>query len=341
MRRRRLLDTDESSENFWPSFADLTSTIALILFVLVLLAYLQNLISGKNLERARTELEQTLARLQASQQQVSEAQTQLSGLQSQIEAGRAALSLSRQRLEQQAQVIADSSRELREVQARVQGIGLLRLTVLQKVKVSLEEQLGGGRGSNAPVARIADNGNIVLDESLLFEYNSHTIKQEGRPFLDSLAAAFENVLADSAVRENIDVVLIQGHTDERGSSRYNRDLSAKRANAVLDYLFETRATLEERYGRFFASSAYSEFRPLNEAKTEEAYQQNRRIEISVVLKDSGVREVIDDYLRNIDPALGESGDDTRTSEEGPENLPGVPQPRRRGSTDEQGAPRAP
>lgn len=308
MRRRRLVGSDESGENFWPSFADLTSTIALILFVLVLLAYLQNLISGKNLERARTELEQTLARLQASQQQVSEAQAHLAGLQGQIEAGRAAIRLSRQRLEQQAQVIADSSRELREVRARVQGIGLLRLTVLEKVKASLEEQLGGQ--VSAPVARIADNGNIVLDESLLFEYNSHTIKDEGRPFLDSLGAAFENVLADPQVRENIDVVLIQGHTDERGSSRYNRELSARRANAVLDYLFEARTALEGQYGRFFASSAYSEFRPLSNATTEEAYRQNRRIEISVVLKDSGVREVIDDYLGNIDPSLAETGPDT-------------------------------
>ncbi len=75
---------------------------------------------------------------------------------------------------------------------------------------------------------------------------------------------------------------------------------------MLDYLFEARAALEQRYGRFFASSAYSEFRPLTNEATEEAYRQNRRIEISVVLKDSGVREVIDDYLGGIDPSLAET-----------------------------------
>lgn len=299
-RRRRLL-TEDGTDNFWPSFADLTSTIALILFVLVLLAYIQNLISGKNLERARTQLEQTLVQLQASQSQISNAERRLAVLSAEIDSREAALTLSRARIEEQAQVIADSSRELRDVRAKVMGMGVLRLTVLEKVKASLEAQLERRDGSS--VATIAENGNIVLDESLLFEYNSHTIKADGSAFLDKLAAAFANVLSDAEVRQNIDVILVQGHTDERGSGAFNRELSARRANAVLNHMFETNETLESNFGRYFASSAYSEFRPVSGEQTEEAFRQNRRIEISVVLKDAGVQEVIDQYLRNIDPSL--------------------------------------
>lgn len=299
-RRRRLL-TEDGTDNFWPSFADLTSTIALILFVLVLLAYIQNLISGKNLERARTQLEQTLVQLQASQSQISNAERRLAVLSAEIDSREAALALSRARIEEQAQVIADSSRELRDVRAKVMGMGVLRLTVLEKVKASLEAQLDRRDGSS--VATIAENGNIVLDESLLFEYNSHTIKADGSAFLDKLAAAFANVLSDAEVRQNIDVILVQGHTDERGSGAFNRELSARRANAVLNHMFETNETLESNFGRYFASSAYSEFRPVSGEQTEEAFRQNRRIEISVVLKDAGVQEVIDQYLRNIDPSL--------------------------------------
>ncbi|HEY2733547.1 MAG TPA: hypothetical protein VGI70_06160, partial [Polyangiales bacterium] len=61
--------------------------------------------------------------------------------------------------------------------------------------------------------------------------------------------------------------------------------------------------LANNYGSFFASSAYSKFRPVNLGTTEAAYQQNRRIEISVVLKDAGTREVIDQYMREQNPAL--------------------------------------
>jgi len=135
----------------------------------------------------------------------------------------------------------------------------------------------------------------------VFEYNSYTIKPEGKRLLATLAQAFARVLADPAVRENVDVILVQGHTDERGTSAYNRDLSAKRADAVLNYMFETNRALEQSYGAYFASSAYSEFRPLDPAKTEAAFERNRRIEISVVLKDASVRGVIDEYMKTVTP----------------------------------------
>src|SRR3569623_1338790 len=64
-------------------------------------------------------------------------------------------------------------------------------------------------------------------------------------------------------------------------------------------MFETDHALEQSYGAYFAASAYSEFRPLNPGKTEAAYEQNRRIELSVVLKDASVRGVIDEYMKTV------------------------------------------
>ncbi len=292
--RSRLAEAAGAEEevNFWPSFADLTSTIALILFVLVLLAYIQNLFSGKQLERARTELQQTLAQLSGSQKQVSAAKNRLRLLAAELEAGQAELKLSRRRIDQQAQVIDESNRQLSEVRAQIQGIGLLRLSVLEKVQQSLEDQLDG-QGA----ARISETGNIVLEENLLFDYKSSTIKSEGEAFLLLLAKAFREVLSDPDVRANIDVIAVQGHADDRGSDTYNRKLSADRANAVLDFMFAAEPELRERYGRYFAASAFSEFRPIATGDTPEAHQKNRRIELSVVLRDSRVREVIDSYLR--------------------------------------------
>jgi chemotaxis protein MotB len=299
--RRRVMMSEENAENFWPSFTDLISTVAMILFVLVLLAYIQNLISGRNLERTKSELSQTMLRLRSSQAQIDTSQRRLKLLAAEIEAGQTQLKLSRAQVDQQQAVITDSARELGQVRSRLQGIAVLRLDVLKKVKQSIDTQLG--TGATGPGARIAENGNIVIEESLVFESDSYVIKQGGKRFLQSLAAAFSKVLSDPAVRQNIDAVLVQGHTDERGSVSYNRELSAKRANAVLDYMFTADKSLEQVYGSYFASSAYSEFRPLNPAKTEAAYQQNRRIEISVVLKDASVRDVIDEYMHNVDPML--------------------------------------
>jgi len=294
MRRgRRPPLIDESTENFWPSFADLTSTVTLIFFVLMLLAYMQNLIAGRNLEAATR-------RLAESRRQIGDAEGRLRVLEGQLRATTAEIEAGQTRLRASEERVDAGNRELASVRARLQGIAVLRVDVLNKVKSSLEGELGGGTvpGGAARVA-VADNGNILINESLVFEYNSYTIKPEGKRLLANLAKAFARVLADPAVRENVDVILVQGHTDERGTTAYNRELSAKRANAVLSYMFETDRALEQSYGAYFASSAYSEFRPLNPAKTEAAYEQNRRIEISVVLKDASVRGVIDEYMRTV------------------------------------------
>ena len=115
------------------------------------------------------------------------------------------------------------------------------------------------------------------------------------------------MLGDPAVRENIDTVVIQGHTDERGSSAYNWDLSAKRATAVLEALFQSNETLADLYGSYFSASAYSKFRPVDPGKTDASYQQNRRIEISVVPKDANVRKVIDAYMARVPATTGSPG----------------------------------
>ncbi len=303
-RRRRMMLNDEGTENFWPSFTDLTSTIALILFVLVLLAYIQNLISEKKVSNVRSQLSLTLERLDAMRSEVKKSQAQLQRLAKQIAAGQAQLQLSEEKVAEQQEAIAQSNEELEALRSQLQGIAVLRLDVLQKVKSSIEEQLSTTKGKNGePLVLIAENGNIVINESLVFEYNSHTIKKAGKPFLATLATGFANVLDEAGVRENIDAIMVQGHTDERGSVSYNRELSAKRANAVLNYMFEANPALGEKYGSYFASSAFSEFRPLNTKESEEAYEQNRRIEISVVLKDANIRGIIDEYMENLNPAF--------------------------------------
>jgi chemotaxis protein MotB len=298
-RRQRRVDLDEG-ENFWPSFADLTSTIALIFFVLMLLAYAQNLIAGKQLQSVKSDLARTLSGLANARRDVDAAQKRLNLLGGQIALSQAELRVSADKLAAQEGVIATSQRELETLRARLQSISVLRMEVLNKVKDALEAELKRGPGTPSQVV-VADNGNIVIHESLVFESDSYAIKRAARPLLDTLASAFANVLSDPEVRDTVDVILIQGHTDERGGVAYNRELSAKRAGAVLDHLFAASPVLSERYGSLFASTAYSEFRPRAQGASEAAYAQNRRIEISLVLRDSSARALIDEYMQNLAP----------------------------------------
>src|SRR5262245_6739585 len=107
-----MLEDDESLKDLWPSFADVTSTIALIMFVLRLLAYVKNLISGKRLEALQGQI--TL-----SQQQLRGLQDRLTATSREIEAGQRRLAASESALAQQTRVITDSTRELGDLRARL------------------------------------------------------------------------------------------------------------------------------------------------------------------------------------------------------------------------------
>jgi chemotaxis protein MotB len=288
--RRQLLSDGEGFREVWPAFTDVMSTLALILFVLVLLAFVRSLVTSKRLDAFQLQIAASEARLHAVQDDLQRTAAQ-------VDAQRALLTASEDKLHDQAGAIEDANREVDNLRSQLQGIAVLRVSVLDKLKQAIESQLRPTRPTATNLVRIGDNGNIVINESLVFELNSYAIKPDAKPLLDALAVALGNVLADASVRENVDTIAIQGHTDERGSDSLNWELSAKRANAVLAYLFAANKVLAESYGKYFAASAYSKFRPLDPGKTEASYQQNRRIEISVVPKDANVRKVIDEYVQ--------------------------------------------
>lgn len=314
--RKRYTGEVVGTDTFWPSFTDLISTFVIILFTLVLLAFIQNIVTGNNLEHARKQLMDTEKRLEASKAEISRAENQLRLLQddladtkAEIEVGQIALKLSEEQIARQSKIIAESNRELGNLRSKLQGVAVLRLDILNKVKDSVEYKLGKTNSQGKPLVEISEAGNIVINEGLVFDFNSSKIKPEGKKLLDKLADSFNTVLDKPLVRSNIESIVIQGHTDSRGEEWFNRDLSAKRAGAVVNYMFNTNRALEKKYGEYFASSAYSKYRPVDLGKTEEAYAKNRRIEIAIVVKDSELQNVIDDYLEDTQDMINQTGND--------------------------------
>lgn len=301
--RKRNFKKDSGSQNFWPSFTDVMSTIALVLFFLMLLAYIQNIITGKNLEFARKEVTETQKKLDAYKVQISQAEDKLFLLQdevektqAEVEKGKRDLKLSEEEIDKQKQIIAMSNQELGNLRTKLQSIAVLRVEILEKVKQSIENELGRTNDKGEPLVTIGDNANIIINESLVFDYDSYYIKSEGKQLLKQFAVAFEKILDDGSIRDNIDSINIEGHTDDTGAASYNRELSGKRATVVLNYLMESNPQLESNYGRYFAASGYSKFRPMVQGTSESARQKNRRIEISINVKDSNIQNIINDYL---------------------------------------------
>lgn len=302
IRRRNFRKTD-GEINFWPSFTDVMSTVVLVLFFLMLMAYIQNIITSGNLEALELELEDKQKKLDSTSMKLSEETNKLRLIQSEledtiaeVEEGERKLRLSELEVEKQNRIIAASNQELGNLRTKLEKIAVLRLDVLKKVKESIENELGKTNDKGQSIVTIGNNANIIINESLVFDYDSYTIKNEGKKLLDQFAKAFEKVLDDKSVRDYIDSINIEGYTDDVGDTFYNRELSTKRSTAVVNYLMKSNPTLESKYGDYFAAVGYSEFRRISYGISEADRQKNRRIEISIAIKDSNIQKMIDEYL---------------------------------------------
>ena len=72
-------------------------------------------------------------------------------------------------------------------------------------------------------------------------------------------------------------LLIEGHTDERGTEQYNLALGDRRANTARQYLVALGVD-----GRRLRTVSYGEERPFAEGSNEYAWSQNRRAHLVIV-----------------------------------------------------------
>jgi len=118
--------------------------------------------------------------------------------------------------------------------------------------------------------QLIETGSIVLHD-VYFETNKATLLPESETKLNEVGTALEK-FADLKVE-------VQGHTDSRGTARYNEKLSQERAAAVRDYLI----------GHFhlnpdnFTAKGYGESQlAVSPEKTAEDYQANRRVVLRAI-----------------------------------------------------------
>ena len=102
-----------------------------------------------------------------------------------------------------------------------------------------------------------------------FDFDKSTIKQQSYAMLDALGEA---LLSPELKGKRI---IIGGHTDSKGDTKYNLALSKKRADAVKQYLVNKWKIAPD----ILSTVGYGKSRPLNQGLTEAEQQNNRRVEI--------------------------------------------------------------
>ena len=99
-----------------------------------------------------------------------------------------------------------------------------------------------------------------------FAYDSDTVDDANRAIVEANAAYLS---ANPKLK-----VTLEGHTDERGTREYNLALGERRAKAVARML-RVLGVAESRIN----ATSYGEEKPLAVEQGEDAWQQNRRVEL--------------------------------------------------------------
>jgi outer membrane protein OmpA-like peptidoglycan-associated protein len=121
-----------------------------------------------------------------------------------------------------------------------------------------------------PVVELLETQKISLKDSIHFDYDKATIKPESSPVLDSIAALIRDHPELRSIR-------VEGHTDNRGSAAYNRDLSRRRAASVVRALVQ-RGIAADR----LVAEGYGFDRPVADNRTALGRAKNRRVEFTIL-----------------------------------------------------------
>lgn len=111
-----------------------------------------------------------------------------------------------------------------------------------------------------------DPDSLLSKRVIYFDFDRAEVKPEQRAIIEAHAQYL-------AANRNLRVVL-EGHTDERGSREYNMGLGERRANAVRSLI-----TLQGASPSQVETVSFGEERPVAMGQDEGSWRLNRRVEI--------------------------------------------------------------
>jgi outer membrane protein OmpA-like peptidoglycan-associated protein len=129
-------------------------------------------------------------------------------------------------------------------------------------------------GVNATNQRISSVDDYVVQstQTINFKVGSAVLLPEGKQNLDTIA--------QTALTTKGYLIEVTGFASSDGDEKKNKELSRRRAQAVLDYLIETHNIPLRRIGTSFG---FGEAQAIADNSTREGREQNRRVEVKLTV----------------------------------------------------------
>ncbi len=140
--------------------------------------------------------------------------------------------------------------------------------VWQDCRDAPENYNGKTDDDGCPEVFVIDGCQLKLDDKVYFKFNKWDIDPRSYELLDTVVETM-NVIPSNKF-------FIDGHTDSKGSNKYNKKLSQKRVDSVKAYLVSKGIDSSRLTPRGFG-----EEKPIEDNKTSEGRAANRRVEFNL------------------------------------------------------------
>ncbi len=171
--------------------------------------------------------------------------------------------------------------------AKIKSLTGIKIKVIAELKQSL--------GKNVQID--AQSGSLRLSSNILFDKGSATLKESSKKELKKVFINYIGALTSNKnIKEQLDRIVIEGHTDSDGDYLFNLNLSQKRAYAVMNYLLTLDFTKKNNIKPLLVASGRSYLDAIYDENGKENKFASRRIEIKFRLKNDDAMNEIERIL---------------------------------------------
>ncbi len=138
-----------------------------------------------------------------------------------------------------------------------------------------------------------EGGKIILKSEVLFAKGESSLTPSGQESVQQVLKSLLKVLKSNELKDQVEGIMVEGHTSSSGDDVTNLNLSAERALNTLEYILSSSQlqSSSRRVQKLFFAGAFGESRPVLTAGGQENSVKSRRIEIRLLFNQSQVKSL--------------------------------------------------
>ena len=299
----------------WISYSDMMAALLLI-FVLVLTYSLYQYFTmletkTKELDDQRLILDAQAVQLKLAEDELDSKEQKLIVIQGDLDKLKLDLEGKEEELDKLQVILVSQQADLEAATLKLQqqqdalDAQALRIDSLIGVRAAMIRDLSNAlAAANLKAAVDPNTGDIMLDSAVFFETGSSEIKQEGKALLDLFVPVYLDVLLRDQYADYLGEIIIEGHTDSKGTYNANLRLSQNRALQVAIYCLDMPSLTAAQKAKLqqiltAKGRSYADLVLVNGVEDADA---SRRVEFKFSLKDAEMIEEMNRILSGDIPA---------------------------------------